>query len=287
VATTLEQVAAELYALPPDAFTAQRAARAKALRAEDGELAGAVARLPKPVLSAWAVNRFAQERPDDLEDLLGLGEQLREAQREHDADRVKALSGNAQALVRRTLKGVVAVAAGEGAALSEALLGQVEQTLRAAMADERAAAVLRAGVLAKPLEAAGFGPVDLEGAVAVIPAARAARARPQRLAVVRPVAGERRAAAEQEARQAQSRAEAAQAALEEQDEALASAEAAHADAVRRRDELREGLAEAEQQEQATARRAREARKQQERAAAKAERAREKAERARKAVDALG
>jgi hypothetical protein len=287
VATTLEQVAAELYALPPAGFTAERAARAKALRAEGRELADAVARLPKPVLSAWAVNRFAHERPDDLEDLLDLGEQLREAQRDHAAERVKALSGNAQALVRRTLKGVAAVAAGEGAALSEALLGQVEQTLRAAMADEQAAAAVRAGVLAKPLEAAGFGPVDLEGAVAVIPAARAARARPQRRAVVRPVADERRATAEREATEAAARLEAARVELAEQDEALATAEAAHADAARRRDELREALAEAEQEEQATARRAREARKQQERAAAKAERARDKAERATRAVAAPG
>jgi hypothetical protein len=44
VATTLEQVAAELYALPPAEFTAQRAARAKALRPEDAELAAAVSR---------------------------------------------------------------------------------------------------------------------------------------------------------------------------------------------------------------------------------------------------
>ena len=289
---TLEEVAAELYALPLEEYTPTRTARAKELRADDKDLADAVGRLPKPALSAWAANRLARERPDDLEDLLALGEQLREAQQQQDAERVKSLTGNAQALVRRTLRAVAAVAADGGAPLSEALLGQVEQTLRAAMADEAAAGVLRAGVLARPLAPAGFGPVDLEGAVAVIPAVRPARERGRRLAVVRPSPAERKkddraAAARREAEQALARLERVEAELAEREGALRAAEEQHEQATHRRDELRAEVAAAEAEEQAAARRSREAQKQQEKAARQAERAREAAARAKKAVDALG
>jgi hypothetical protein len=288
MATTLEQVAAELYALPLEEFTPQRTARSKELRTEDKELAEAVGRLPKPALSAWAVNRLARERPDELDDLLALGEQLREAQQQQDAERVKSLAGNAQALVRRTVRAVADVAEGS---LSEALLGQVEQTLRAAMADEAAAGVLRAGVLAKPLAPAGFGPVDLDGAVAVIPAARPARERGRRLAVVRPSPVERKkdgraAAIRGEAEAALARLARAQTELAERDEALRAAQEQHEEAAHRRDELRAAVIEAEQEEQATARRVREARKERERAAGQATRAAETAEKATKAVDAL-
>jgi hypothetical protein len=284
--TTLEQVAAELYALPLEEFTPRRTARARELRAEDKELVDAVGRLPKPALSAWAVDRLARERPDDLDDLLALGEQLREAQQEQDSERVKALTGNAQALVRRTVRAVSEVA---GVPLSDALLGQVEQTLRAAMADEGAGAVLRAGVLAKPLAPAGFGPVELDGAVAVIPAARPVRER--RLSVVRPSPAERKkddraAAAQQEAERAAARLERAEAELAERDEALRAAQEQHEEATRRRDEFRAAVTQAEQEEQAAARRVREAHKEQEKAARQAERAREAAVRATKALDAL-
>lgn len=279
--TTLESVAAELYAAPLAEFTDRRTALARVLRADDRGLADAVGRLPKPAQSAWAVNRFARERPDDLDDLLDLGAQLREAQREVAADRVKALTANTQALVRRTLDGVAAVAADGGAPLSAALLGQVEQTLRAAMADEDAAGAVRAGVLAKPLAPAGFGPVDLDGAVAVIPAARPARER--RLTVVRPAAkrdqDDRGAAAKREAEQAVARLERAEAELAGLEKARAAAEGDHEEAVRRRDDLRAEVLAAEHAEQAAAKRVRDARKEEERAA-------RQAERAKKAVDAI-
>jgi hypothetical protein len=281
MATTLEQVAAELYALPLEEFIAARGTLAKALRAEDGELSEAVAKLPKPALSAWAVDRLARLRPDDLDDLLALGEQLREAQEERAADRVKSLTGNAQALVRRTVRAVVEVAE---VSLSDALLGQVEQTLRAAMADEEAAAVVRAGVLARPLEPAGFGPVDLSGAVAVIPAVRPARERERRLAVVRPSGDDRARAARQAAEQALARLERGEADLADRDDALRAAQEQHEKAAHRRDELRAEVTEAEKEEQAAARRVREARKEQERAARQAARL---AEGARKAGDPSG
>lgn len=287
----LEQVAAELYALALEDFTPRRTALAKQLRAQDRALAEAVARLPKPALSAWAVNRFARVRTQDLDDLLGLGDQLRAAQQEHDADRVTSLTANAHALVRRTVAGVAEVAVDGGALLSETLLGQVEQTLRAAMADPDAAGALRVGLLAKPLAPAGFGPVDLEGAVAVIPAARPARGREPRLAVVQPAPeatrkDDRGAAARRAAEQSLARRERAGAELAERDDALRAAQEQHEQAARRREELRAEVTRAEREEQTAARAVREARKKQEQAARHAARATEVADRATKAVDAL-
>ncbi|HUR14271.1 MAG TPA: hypothetical protein VM097_07235 [Mycobacteriales bacterium] len=292
MATTLEEVAAELYALPLEEFTPRRTSLAKQLREDDRELAEAVGRLPKPALSAWAVDRFARERPEDLGDLLALGEALREAQEERDADRVKSLTSNAQALVRRTLRGVADVAAQGGTPLSDTLLGQVEQTLRAAMADEEAACAVRAAVLAKPLAPAGFGPVDLSGAVAVIPATPRNQERVRRLAVVRPTRQERPkddrgAAVRREAEEALARCERAAVELAQSQTALRAAEHDHEEVVRHKLELRTELAGAEREEQVTARRVREARKTHEQAARQAARAGEVAERAKKAVDALG
>lgn len=252
---SLQEEAAALYAVPLEEFAALRAARAKELRADDRALAQAVARLPKPSVAAAALNRLARERADLLDGLLHLGGQLREAQQAGDGARLRALTADAHASVREVL-----AALEERYAVSGAQLGQVEQTLRAAMADEGAAAAVRAGVLAKPLAPAGFGPVDLSGAVAVDlePPGNAPRTR--HLSVVR-TAGERRkdaGAARRERQEQQDNAvrlaaEQALDALEQARAELATAaeELGHAEEARdaardRVEELRASLREAEE-----------------------------------------
>lgn len=291
---TLEDVVEELYALPPADFTDRRTALAKELRAEDRELGAAVGKLPKPAVSAWALNRYARERGDDLDELLSLGGQLREAQSELAGDRLRSLMADAHALVQRTLDGVTAVASEGGSPLSSTLLGQVEQTLRAALADEDAAAAVRAGVLAKPLAPAGFGPVDLSGAVALTPTARGGKAPtvpPTR--AKRPAADDRLEAARQAAEGALAELERTEAQLEAREAELQRASEEHDTAVRRRDEVqaaldeaRAALEEAEQQTRAAAGRLRDAEKERERAARATAKATEAAAQAKAAVDAL-
>jgi hypothetical protein len=69
-----------LYALPPGEFTAARNALAKRLRKE-GSKDGAetVAALPKPTVSAWAVNHLFTVEPERMEELLASGGRARKA----------------------------------------------------------------------------------------------------------------------------------------------------------------------------------------------------------------
>ncbi|HEX3128017.1 MAG TPA: hypothetical protein VH394_11870 [Thermoanaerobaculia bacterium] len=72
-----------LYGLPLSEFTAARNALAKRLKKE-GEKDGAeeVTSLPKPTVSAWAVNHLFTVESDRMEELLAAGERARKALRQ-------------------------------------------------------------------------------------------------------------------------------------------------------------------------------------------------------------
>jgi hypothetical protein len=173
----LAGVADELYALPPQDFIAARDARAKELRADDRELADAVKALRRPAPVAWAVNLLA--RDDDLADLEALGDRLRAAQSSADRQTITALSTERRDLVRALAARAGELAEATGRALAQPVLDEVAETLQAAMADPDAAAAVRSGRLLRALEAVGFDPVDLDGAVAV-PEGGATAPRPAR-----------------------------------------------------------------------------------------------------------
>lgn len=287
----LEDEATALYGVPLEGFTARRNARAKELKGEDRELADAVARLPKPAVAAAAVNRLAREHADLVDDLLSLGDALRSAQSAGDGTRLRELTAEAHEAVRRVLD------ATEG--LSDAQLGQVEQTLRAAMADPAAAAAVRAGVLVKPLAPAGFGAVDLAGAVAVAPPGASPR-KQRHLSVVRPAGDRRRERAaarderqEKRANEVRLAAERALDALEAAREELTStveavrrAEQEQEAALARVDDARSELHQAEQQAGAAEAALRAARRGQERAERNERAAMTAAEAARRELEAL-
>ncbi|GAA0920146.1 hypothetical protein [Nonomuraea longicatena] len=148
----LDAAADRLYALPPAEFTAARAAEVKvAKEGGDPALARAVGALRKPTVSAWAVNRAAREHPDELRELLDLGERLREAWAARDAGALAALTRERAEIVAR-VGGLVKRGLSAGAA------AEVEQTLEAAVVDAGAAARVRAGRLEKALSYSGFAP---------------------------------------------------------------------------------------------------------------------------------
>jgi hypothetical protein len=164
----LAAVAAELYALPPAGFTAARNARAKESRAAGQSLlAKQVARLARPTAAAWAVNRLARDRPDALARVLGLGAGLRDAQEALDAVRLRELGQQRTEILRNAAQLARSGAEHLGVRLSDAAATEVEQTLRAAMADTLAAEAVRSGLLVRALASNGLEPVDLAGAVAV------------------------------------------------------------------------------------------------------------------------
>lgn len=161
--TDLADIASELYAQTLDAFTAARNERAKSL--DDKELAKDVRALRKPSASAWVLNMMTVHRGDQLREALTLGAAMREAQEQLDRSELKKLGAQRQQLISALVKDGAALAGELGHPPSPATALEVEQTLKAAMADAGAAAAVSTGRLVRALEASGWEAVDLSGAV--------------------------------------------------------------------------------------------------------------------------
>ncbi|MFB9205832.1 hypothetical protein ACFFV7_31885 [Nonomuraea spiralis] len=197
----LDEVAGRLYAIPPAEFTAARAAEVRAAKdAGDVRLSREIAKLRKPTVSAWAVNRLAREHPQELAELLALGERLRAAWQEQDAG---ALAGLTRRRGEVTAK--VARLARQGGGLSAAAASEVDQTLDAAVVDADAAGQVRAGRLAKPLSYSGFAPAPV---TAARPAPRGRTSSPRKTADAEAESKARAEAEAKEARRAREREEA-------------------------------------------------------------------------------
>jgi DNA repair exonuclease SbcCD ATPase subunit len=153
-----DEVADELYGVPPDEFTAARRAREEEARADgDRVLAKSISQLPKPSLAAWATNVLVREHPDEIESLVELGALLREAQESLAGDQLKALSVQRNQLLAALSRQVMALARDRGHPISSGVVGQVEDTLRAAMADVEAGEAVLSGRLTSPLSYSGLG----------------------------------------------------------------------------------------------------------------------------------
>ena len=167
-ADPLAAAAAELYALPLDEFTKARNDRAADARASgDRELAEQIKQLKKPSASAWAVNMLSRHRADEVSQLLELGVALREAQSDLDADELRELGKQRQKLVAAVVRQARTVADELGAPIGTAAADEVGQTLQAALADPDAADAVTAGLLTRALTPTGWGPIDVDGSVAV------------------------------------------------------------------------------------------------------------------------
>lgn len=163
----LAERAGALYVLPLDRFTAARNAAAKdAAQDGDRELAAALRALPKPSSAAWLVNVLVDRRRGEVEQVLELAASLKEAQASVDRAQLHALGQQRQRLLAAVARQALDAAAEVGHDVGPAALPGVEQTLRAALADPAAAAAVLTGRLVRPLEASGWDPVDLDGAVA-------------------------------------------------------------------------------------------------------------------------
>jgi hypothetical protein len=177
----IDEIAHELYALPPANFTPARDAAVERARA-DGDRAAAreLAALKRPTQGAHLVNLLALHRPDVVADLIALGEQIREAQGSVSAADLRELSNRRRTGLRSALALCRALADQTGSGEpTAAQVSEAEATLAAAMADPGAAEVVRSGRVVKALSYAGFG----AGFGATAPVSTAARgqlkARPQ------------------------------------------------------------------------------------------------------------
>src|SRR6266545_2602200 len=94
------QAVDELYSLDPDGFVdRRRELAAEARRGGDTAAATEIAGLRKPTRSAWTMNVLARAEPDAFEPIVDVGDQLREAERALDGQRMRELSNRRRELI--------------------------------------------------------------------------------------------------------------------------------------------------------------------------------------------
>jgi len=200
----LDEVADELYAVPPEDFIALRTTRQDEAK-DDGDkvLAKQIGALPKPSTAAWVCNLLVRAHREEIEGLVELGGLLRDAQENLAGDELKALNRQRSQLLTALTRQASALAREAGHPISSSVAGQVEETLRAAMTDPDAGEALLSGRLTSPMSYSGMGTVTGRSDLRLV---RPPRTEPEPR---RPVsakresdAAERRRAREEEARRA-------------------------------------------------------------------------------------
>ncbi|HEX8745445.1 MAG TPA: hypothetical protein VF712_20135 [Thermoleophilaceae bacterium] len=219
----MDREASDLYGLPLDEFVPARTALERRLRKEgERERAGAVKKLPKPSLAAWAVNQVSRTQPKQRRELLAASTALRETQERLVAGDASAADLEpAASRQRAAIDSLVDAAAGllstDGKPLGDATLGRVRETFAAVAADDELAELVEAGTLDRERQATGLG--FGFGGPSAEPASPApeAPARPRQGKAAKTSAAEKRAAQkrQRELEAARERAKAAKAAERE------------------------------------------------------------------------
>ncbi|ADB76441.1 hypothetical protein [Geodermatophilus obscurus] len=231
----LDEVADELYAVPPDQFVAVRGQRQDDARAAGNRtLAREIGAVPKPTAAAWVCNLLVREQRAEIEGLVELGDLLRQAQESLAGDQLRALDRQRSQLLTALTRQATALAREHGVRVGSTVETQVADTLRAALADPEAGQALLSGRLTGAMSYSGLGTTGIRPALRLVrprpeqreaPATRGGTAAPRRRS-----AEDARRAAEEEARRREG--EARRAAEErrrrELEEARAAAEEATA-----------------------------------------------------------
>jgi hypothetical protein len=159
-----EEAADALYAAPAADFIATRNELAKKLKA-DGDPVGStrLKAMRKPTVAAWLTNLVARNAPDELDDLLALGDEFREATADLDGDRLRELTPKRHQLLDKLAKEAARLAAENGQKISADVGQKLRETLDAALVDPAAGDAVREGRLSSALRHVGFGVVDENG----------------------------------------------------------------------------------------------------------------------------
>lgn len=168
---TLDDIADELYALPPEEFTT---ARAEAVRRVGPGAREDVRALRRPTTAAYVVNTLVRKHHSDVEALVDLGGALRAAM--SGTGDVRKLAEDRRSAIAALVRSAPEAA---GRVLTAAVEQEVAATLEAASADPGLAAQVLSGRLIKALRYAGFGTTaDLDDAVATPLPQTGSRTRP-------------------------------------------------------------------------------------------------------------
>jgi hypothetical protein len=238
-----EEAAGALYAAPAGEFIARRNELAKELKASGDQLgATRLKALRKPTVAAWLTNLVARELPDEIDDLLALGDEFREATADLDGERLRELTPKRHKLLDHLAKSATELADREGQKVSADVAQKLRETLDAALVDPAAGVAVQDGRLSSALRHVGFGVVDESGEPSnVTPLTderrqraqdrrRAKSARPEPEAKAEETESPAAKAKREKAEREQEEREAAEkaAAKKELEEAVAAAEAAEA-----------------------------------------------------------
>jgi hypothetical protein len=137
-----------LYRLHPDEFMAARRALTEERRAAGDRVgAAAVAGLRKPTVAAWVTNTVVRALPAEVDALLALGAQLRNAERMLDPQALRQLTQERAKAVQAVVRAARGLAREAGRPVPEAVGWDVEATLHLALANDDVAAAVLSGVL--------------------------------------------------------------------------------------------------------------------------------------------
>lgn len=179
-ADDFEQAASQLYAAAREDFIPLRKRLAKDARAAgDKALAEQIEKLAKPTTAAWLANGLARTQAETVQELVQLGDLMRDATERMAGDELRTLSQRRPQLIRSLIK---EAAAESGQPHSDAVSRELDELLTAAVTDVDTGKALLVGRLTSAREAAPLGawPQVLPGAAAardrsrVQPAARTA-----------------------------------------------------------------------------------------------------------------
>ena len=113
------------------------------------------------------VNLLVRRDPDQVDQVLAVGEALRDAQDNLDATQLREFTKQRRQLTASVTTAARRMAREEGVKTTQSVADQVEATLTAAMLEPDAARAVRSGLLVTALAATGLGDLDLSGAVAL------------------------------------------------------------------------------------------------------------------------
>ncbi|MDQ1645296.1 MAG: hypothetical protein QOJ50_1480, partial [Cryptosporangiaceae bacterium] len=149
-----DELAGELYLVPPARFVATRDDLAQQARAAGHpDLARELRALRRPTQSAWLVNLLARHERPGVELLFAVGRDLSRPRSGLAGPELQRLAGLRAKRLAALLDAAAAWAADSGVVPSSAVLAETGRTLRAALADPAAAAAVLSGRLTRPLAA--------------------------------------------------------------------------------------------------------------------------------------
>jgi len=258
-----DEAADALYAAPATDFISRRNELAKELKATGDQLGSTrLKALRKPTVAAWLANLVARELPDDIDDLLALGDEFRAATADLDGERLRELTPKRHKLLDQLSKSAAGLAEREGQKVSADVAQKLRETLDAGLVDPAAGEAVREARLSSAFRHVGFGVVDESGEPSnVTPLTDERRQRAQDRRRAKTAEAEAESAEETESPAAKAKREKAEreqeereaaekaAAKKELDEAAAAAEAAEgavADLDTQLTDARDALVEAQE-----------------------------------------